>query len=62
MTKHKLLPRVVLLSLALVLGVIGTQALAGSIVINLPPQPQPKKLQSQPGEPPAEKLPQHRGN
>ena len=62
MTKHKLLPRVVLLSLALVQGFTGTQALAGSIVINLPPQPQPKKLQSQPGEPPAQMSPQQRGN
>lgn len=62
MTKYKFLPRVVLLSLALVQGVAGAQALAGSIVINLPPQPQPKKLQSQPGEPPAQMSLQQQGN
>jgi hypothetical protein len=44
MTKHKFLPRVVLLSLVLLQGAFSFSAVAGSIVINNPPQPQPKKL------------------
>ncbi|MBM3382038.1 MAG: hypothetical protein FJY29_06305 [Betaproteobacteria bacterium] len=44
MTKHKFLPRVVLLSLVVLQGAVSLSAFAGSIVINNPPQPQPKKL------------------
>lgn len=43
MSKHNILRRVALLCLVVVHGALGTQALAGSIVINNPPQPQPKK-------------------
>jgi hypothetical protein len=43
MSKHNILRRVALLCLVVAHGALGTQALAGSIVINNPPQPQPKK-------------------
>ena len=44
MTKHNFVPRVVLLSLMVLQGGFSLSAVAGSIVINNPPQPQPKKL------------------
>lgn len=44
MTKHNLLSRVVLLSLVIIQSAAFNFAHAGSIVINNPPQPQPKKL------------------
>jgi len=43
MSKHNFLRRIALLGLVAVQGALGFQALAGSIVINNPPQPQPKK-------------------
>ncbi|MEY4066018.1 MAG: hypothetical protein RIR26_2226 [Pseudomonadota bacterium] len=43
MSKHNFLRRIALLCLVVVQGALGFQALAGSIVINNPPQPQPKK-------------------
>ena len=42
MKKHKRVSRAVLLSLVGLVGVSSLQAYAGSIVINLPPQPKPQ--------------------